>query len=282
MFSSHSAFFQTPPPTRFTPASGSDFMMNAKKALFDPNPPEEIMQAMEAMEAAFDREKREINIKWEEEVTNIKRAFEEEKKQIVAEYEKKIADLETKITQADEEARSWIAKKDAVPTAKARAMQVLKRKKMYEQQRDNLLGTQFNVENMAFQAESAQVTLTAVSAMTAATEQLKQQKDKISVAQVDKLTDDMADLQADMQDIQAALAGGASTEHDDEAAAELEALYAKEAEREEEEALKILMGGSASSVSQPVPGTSAPAAPARAAGQSKRTGNSSESPDAMP
>lgn len=33
--------------------SKRDFLMNAKKALFDPNPPEEIMQAMEAMEAAF-------------------------------------------------------------------------------------------------------------------------------------------------------------------------------------------------------------------------------------
>merc|ERR1719191_2266164 len=32
--------------------SKRDFLMNAKKALFDPNPPEEIMQAMEAMEAA--------------------------------------------------------------------------------------------------------------------------------------------------------------------------------------------------------------------------------------
>merc|ERR1719191_999698 len=32
--------------------SKADFLRNAKKALFDPNPPEEIMQAMEAMEAA--------------------------------------------------------------------------------------------------------------------------------------------------------------------------------------------------------------------------------------
>merc|ERR1719310_832219 len=32
--------------------SKADFLRNAKKTLFDPNPPEEIMQAMEAMEAA--------------------------------------------------------------------------------------------------------------------------------------------------------------------------------------------------------------------------------------
>merc|ERR1740130_2545283 len=31
--------------------SRQDFLLNAKKSLFDPNPPEEIMQAMEAMEA---------------------------------------------------------------------------------------------------------------------------------------------------------------------------------------------------------------------------------------
>lgn len=165
--------------------------------------------------------------------------------------EGKIDDLEAKIANADEEARKWIAKKDQVPTAKARAMQVLKRKKMYEQQRDNLLGTQFNVENMQFQAENSQVTLAAVQAMTAATEHLKNQK--VTVAQVDKLTDDMAELQGDMQDIQAALAAGASTEHEDEAAAELEALYAREAEREEEDALKILMGGANAAPAAPTP-----------------------------
>merc|ERR1719191_993472 len=32
--------------------SKADFLRNAKKTLFDPNPPEEIMEAMEAMEAA--------------------------------------------------------------------------------------------------------------------------------------------------------------------------------------------------------------------------------------
>jgi hypothetical protein len=38
-------------------------------------------------------------------------------------------------------------------TAKARAMQALKRKKMLEQQRDQLVNTHFNVENMRIQQD---------------------------------------------------------------------------------------------------------------------------------
>eukprot|EP00425_Heterocapsa_triquetra_P002879 CAMPEP_0195058844 /NCGR_PEP_ID=MMETSP0448-20130528/6509_1 /TAXON_ID=66468 /ORGANISM="Heterocapsa triquestra, Strain CCMP 448" /LENGTH=198 /DNA_ID=CAMNT_0040089023 /DNA_START=79 /DNA_END=671 /DNA_ORIENTATION=+ len=161
----------------------------------------------------------------------------------------KIEDLEGRITKADEEAKQWIAKKDTQPTAKARAMQAIKRKKLYEQQRDQLLGTQFNLENMAIQQEQAQVTLTAVEAMSQATGQLKAQKEKIGVDQVEKLTDDMQELAADMADINAALAQGASTEHDEEAEAELAALYAQEADKEAAAVEAILMGGGAASSS---------------------------------
>lgn len=48
-----------------------------------------------------------------------------------------------------------------------RAAQAMKRKKMYEQQRDQLIGTQFNIENLAFQQEQAEITCTAVEAMKA-------------------------------------------------------------------------------------------------------------------
>jgi len=63
--------------------------------------------------------------------------------------------LEEKIVKADEEVRQHVAKGASNPTARQRALQAMKRKKMYEQQRDQLLGTQFNVENLAFQQEQA-------------------------------------------------------------------------------------------------------------------------------
>lgn len=173
----------------------------------------------------------------------------------------RIADLDKKIDRCDEEARALIAKKESVPSAKARAMQILKRKKMYEQQREQLVGTQANVENLAFQQEQAEVTLTAVEAMKHATKQLKEQKDKINVDQVDKLTDDMAELQADMQDIQEALARPLGVA-DDDAEEELAAEYAK---LQEEQAMSILMGGGVSSTATPAPAVPAPVvAPAAA------------------
>merc|ERR1719188_1550518 len=110
-----------------------------------------------------------------------------------AKIDAQIQNLEEKIVKAEQEAREHVAKGATNPTAKARALQAMKKKKMYEQQRDQLLGTQFNVENLAFQQEQAEVTLTAVEAMKAGQDQLKAQQQKINIGQVDKLTDDLAE-----------------------------------------------------------------------------------------
>lgn len=183
--------------------------------------------------------------------------------------ETKIDDLAEKIKKADEEARGFVAKQATDPTAKARAMQALKRKKMYEQQRDQLVNTQFNVENLAFQQEQAKITATTVEAMKKATDDLKQQTAKIGVDQVDKLKDDMDDMAAEMKEIQDALAHqtGGQTEVEDEAAAELEQLYAQQAHEEEAKVAAILAGGASSSgyASATVPAAPAPAAAAKSA-----------------
>ncbi|CAK9019674.1 unnamed protein product, partial [Durusdinium trenchii] len=151
--------------------------------------------------------------------------------------DQKIEEIGVKIQKAEEEARQWVAQQSTNPTAKARAMQALKRKKLYEQQRDQLVNTQFNVENLAFQQDQAEITAQTVLAMKKATEQLKDQQKRMGVEDVDKLTDDMADIQAEMKDIQAALAApsalGATGE--DEAEAELQALYAQQSQKEAEE-----------------------------------------------
>jgi len=181
-----------------------------------------------------------------------------------ANLDQKIEELGTKIQKADEEARSWVAKQSVDPTAKARAMQALKRKKLYEQQRDQLVDTQFNVENLAFQQEQAEITAGTVAAMKKATDQLKNDTKRIGVDQVDKLTDDMADIAAEMKDIQAALAAPSAvgTAAEDEAEKELAALYAQQSDKEAEEAMAILAagGGYASTTPAPAP-AAAKAAP---------------------
>lgn len=178
--------------------------------------------------------------------------------------DQKIEELGAKIQKADEEARQWVAKQSTDATAKARAMQALKRKKLYEQQRDQLVDTQFNVENLAFQHEQAEITAGTVAAMKKATDQLKNQTQKIGVDQVDKLTDEMADIAAEMKDIQSALAAPSAvgSAAEDEAEKELMALYAQQEDKEAEEAMSILAaGGGGYASTTPAPAVAAKAAP---------------------
>ncbi|CAE7665641.1 Vps60 [Symbiodinium microadriaticum] len=178
--------------------------------------------------------------------------------------DQKIEELGAKIQKADEEARQWVAKQSTDATAKARAMQALKRKKLYEQQRDQLVDTQFNVENLAFQQEQAEITAGTVAAMKKATDQLKNQTQKIGVDQVDKLTDEMADIAAEMKDIQSALAAPSAvgSAAEDEAEKELMALYAQQEDKEAEEAMSILAaGGGGYASTTPAPAVAAKAAP---------------------
>jgi len=149
-----------------------------------------------------------------------------------------VSNLDQMIARADEEIKQHVSKGGSNPTAKQRALQAMKRKKMYEQQRDQLIGTQFNVETLKFQQEQADITLTAVEAMKAGHKQLKQQTDQINVGQVEDLRDRMEELADDMKAIGEALGGASLVDGtaDDELAAE----YAK---MEEEMAAEALLGG---------------------------------------
>ena len=171
--------------------------------------------------------------------------------------DKKIEEIGVKIQKTEEEAKHWVAQTSTNPTAKARAMQALKRKKQLEQQRDQLVNTQFNVENMAIQQDQAELTAQTMQAMKEAAANLKEKQKQMGVEDVDKLTDDIADVQAEMKEIQAALAAtsGLDTGATDEAEAELQALYAQQSQKEAEEAMAILAGGGG--VPAPTPATPA-------------------------
>lgn len=68
---------------------------------------------------------------------------------------------------------------------KQRAMQALKRKKMYESQRDNLSAQSFNLEQATFALETTKDTIATVSAMKAATVQLKVEAKKINLSEIE-------------------------------------------------------------------------------------------------
>lgn len=122
----------------------------------------------------------------------------------------------------------------ALNTIKQRAMQTLKRKKMYEQQRDNLTAQSFNIEQVrdhcvhdtyyharayeshlplcactcmrdeqaAFAIETSRDTVDTVAAMKSAVAQLKVETKKIDMNELEDVQDDMADLMEDMSEIQ--------------------------------------------------------------------------------
>lgn len=175
-----------------------------------------------------------------------------------------IQNLERNIAKCDEDIRAQVAKGATNPTAKARAMQILKRKKMYEEQKNQLLGTQFNVESIAFQQEQAEITATAVSAMQAGQKELAAQQKNMSVESVEQMIDDLQEVSDQAKEINDALAqapmGMASGVDDDE----LEAEFAR---MQDEAAMEQLAGLGLTDTGGPAPVPAAGyTAPAKAAG----------------
>ena len=103
-------------------------------------------------------------------------------------------------------------------------MEVLKRKKMYETQRDQLAGQQFNIDQAAFGIESAKATVSTVAAMKAANSELKRtMKHDLKIEDVDELADDMAEMMFEFNEINEALSTNFATPNDiDEADLEAE------------------------------------------------------------
>ena len=69
-------------------------------------------------------------------------------------------------------------------------MQILKQKKMYEGQRDQLYAQQFNVEQTKFTVDSIKDTVSTVQAMTAASKEMKKnfkQTKELDINYIDKM-----------------------------------------------------------------------------------------------
>ncbi|CAK0910679.1 unnamed protein product [Prorocentrum cordatum] len=107
-----------------------------------------------------------------------------------------------KIAKCDEDIKRYMQGR---PPQKSLAVQTLKRKKMYMQQRDQLLGTQFNVECLAGAQEQAELTVMNVEAMRAGQADLKERYAQLGgVGNIEKLMDQMAGA-AVRQDINEAM-----------------------------------------------------------------------------
>ncbi|XP_032806976.1 charged multivesicular body protein 5-like [Petromyzon marinus] len=109
---------------------------------------------------------------------------------------------------------------------KQKALRVLKQKRTYEQQRDNLSQQSFNMEQANYTIQTLKDTKTTVDAMKIGAKEMKKAYKHVDLEDIEDLQDQMEDMMGEADEIQEAL--GRSYEmpevDDDELEAELEAL----------------------------------------------------------
>ncbi|GMN60996.1 hypothetical protein TIFTF001_030082 [Ficus carica] len=88
---------------------------------------------------------------------------------------------------------------------KARAMRVLKQKKMYEGQRDMMYNQTFNLDQVAFAAEGIKDAQQTMSALKSANKELKGMMKTVKIQDIDNLQDEMMDLMDVSTEIQETL-----------------------------------------------------------------------------
>lgn len=88
---------------------------------------------------------------------------------------------------------------------KQRAMRVLKQKKMYEGQRDQLYNQTYNLEQISFTQESLKDTQHMMTAMKTANKELKKQYKTMDINKIEAMQDEMYDMMDEAGEIQEAM-----------------------------------------------------------------------------
>lgn len=117
----------------------------------------------------------------------------------------------------------------AQEAVKARAMRVLKQKRMYEGQRDMLYNQTFNLDQVAFASEGIKDAQQTMSALKSANKELKGMMKTVKIQDIDSLQDEMMDMMDISNEIQESLGRSYSVPDDideDELMGELDALEA--------------------------------------------------------
>ncbi|GMI83330.1 hypothetical protein like AT3G10640 [Hibiscus trionum] len=112
---------------------------------------------------------------------------------------------------------------------KARAMRVLKQKRMYESQRDMLYNQTFNLDQVAFASEGLKDAQQTMSALKSANKELKGMMKTVKIQDIDNLQDEMMDMMDMSNEIQETLGRSYNVPDDideDELMGELDALEA--------------------------------------------------------
>ncbi|CAL5339161.1 unnamed protein product [Camellia sinensis] len=154
---------------------------------------------------------------------------------------------------------------------KRAAIQCLKRKRLYEQQIEQLGNFQLRVHDQMILLEGAKATTETVDALRSGAAAMKAMQKATNIDDVDKTMDEVNEQTENMKQIQEALAtpiGAASDFDEDELEAELEELEGAELEDQ-------LLQPATMAPAAPIQGSAAGKQPARAAPQ-KRTAEEDE------
>jgi len=115
------------------------------------------------------------------------------------ELDKKIENLDKQIIEIKKKMNK--TKGAAKENMKRKALQLLKQKKQYEQQRDRLMGQQMNIDSAKYAQQSLQDNAQMVSAMKDTAKTLKSQYKEINIDEVEDIQDEMQDLMEDANEI---------------------------------------------------------------------------------
>lgn len=109
---------------------------------------------------------------------------------------------------------------------KRKALNVLKQRKMYDNQRNNLMNQSFNMEQTNFATQTLKDTHVTVNAMKLGVNEMKKEYKKVNIDQIEDLQDELEDMMEQSNEVQEVLgrAYGMPDVDDSELEAELEAL----------------------------------------------------------
>jgi charged multivesicular body protein 5 len=139
--------------------------------------------------------------------------------------DKKIARLDQDLGKYKEQMKK-MREGPAKNAIKQKALRVLKQRKMYEGQRDNLMQQSFNMEQTNFATQMLKDTKTTVDAMKMGVKEMKREYKKVNIDDIENMQDELEDMLDQANDVQEALGRsyGVPDVDESELEAELEAL----------------------------------------------------------
>ncbi|XP_074477461.1 charged multivesicular body protein 5 [Sebastes fasciatus] len=139
--------------------------------------------------------------------------------------EKKIAKLDVELAKYKDQMKK-MRDGPSKNMVKQKAMRVLKQKRMYEGQKDNLMQQSFNMEQANYTISTLKDTKTTVDAMKTGLKEMKKAYKHVDINKIENLQDDLEDMMEDANEIQETLGRSYGTPDIDEAdlEAELDAL----------------------------------------------------------